>query len=447
MRKLLVLALCLLPLSAFAQFGSNTARRVVSGTAAPPALCSSSPVDMYARTGATSPGLYVCLSTNTWTGPLSAAGGSPGSPVNSVQFNSAGSFAGTSGLTTDAVGNFTLAQGTITSSTPFMNHTVTWNAGGVAFTNWLSSITCTAAATASIAAGFGTAGTQWQFKYGGANCASPQMLSPDGSGAAAPAYSFSGNTGTGMYRTASNHLAFSIGGTTQMIDIGTGGANVGPVEVNSPICDWTNGNTCIFLTPNSPAITGAGTPDGQIERGFNVNVTPVTVNANVTTDQNLMAVTIPANNLNVVGRTLRVFVAGVYSTAATSTAQMTLKIKICSVSGCGSGNVASVISIQSAALGTLTITNNAWNGTFYVTTQTASTAGAWESHGAFGIDEGALATAADSFFNDSNNATVTGSPSAIDTTAQNFLQVSFAFSAGSTSNSVTERQLVVEVVN
>src|SRR5882762_7620813 len=59
--------------SVFAQFGANTARRVVSGTAAPPATCNASPVDLYARTGATSPGLYMCLSANTWTGPLSSA--------------------------------------------------------------------------------------------------------------------------------------------------------------------------------------------------------------------------------------------------------------------------------------------------------------------------------------------------------------------------------------
>jgi hypothetical protein len=177
-----------------------------------------------------------------------------------------------------------------------------------------------------------------------------------------------------------------------------------------------------------------------------VNVTPVTVSANVTTDQSLMAFTLPANCLNTVGRTLRIFVAGVYSTAAASTAQMTLKVKICSVSGCGSGNVASVISIQTTALGSITVSNNAWNGTFYVATQTGGATGAWEPHGAFNIDLGAI-TAADSLFNDTNTATVAGSPSAIDTTAQNFLQITFAFSAASTSNSVTERQLVIDSVN
>ncbi len=74
--------------------------------------------------------------------------------------------------------NIVQTQGTITTSTPVFSHTATWNAGGVAFTNWLSNITCTAAATASIAAGVGTAGTQWQFKYNAANCGAPAFISP-----------------------------------------------------------------------------------------------------------------------------------------------------------------------------------------------------------------------------------------------------------------------------
>src|SRR5437588_2994706 len=76
MRKLLLVwLLSALVVPALAQFGSNTARRINSGTAAPPATCSSSPVDAYVRTGATLPGLYLCQSANTWSGPLSTSGG------------------------------------------------------------------------------------------------------------------------------------------------------------------------------------------------------------------------------------------------------------------------------------------------------------------------------------------------------------------------------------
>src|SRR6266481_3083956 len=66
-----------LPSRAFCQFGSNTARRIVSSTAVPPATCSANPVDVYARTGGVGPGLYLCLSQNSWTGPLAIASGFP----------------------------------------------------------------------------------------------------------------------------------------------------------------------------------------------------------------------------------------------------------------------------------------------------------------------------------------------------------------------------------
>jgi len=394
MRKLLVLALCLLPLSAFAQFSSNTARRVVSGTAAPPALCNASPVDMYARTGATSPGLYVCLTTNTWTGPLtSGGGGTTINPTNNVLPKRSNS-------TTFADSSLTDNGTTVTGTEQYVGPLLTGP---------------TYSMVGQTAQGFGDDATVW----------GPGAPTIWGAANSRLAVFFSGLTiPTGScYYWASSNINFNASRDTCLSRAGVG------------VVSFDNG-------------AGGGNGLGSSTNCRTVvNVTPVTVNANVSTDQTLMAFTLPANCLNTVGRTLRIFVAGVYSTAATSTAQMTLKVKICSVSGCGSGNVASVISIQSAALGTLTITNNAWNGTFYVTTQTASTAGAWEAHGAFGIDEGALATAADSFFNDSNTATVTGSPSAIDTTAQNFLQITFAFSAASTSNSVTQRQLVIDSVN
>jgi len=173
------------------------------------------------------------------------------------------------------------------------------------------------------------------------------------------------------------------------------------------------------------------------------NVTPVTVNANVATDQNMMACTIPAGTLNRVGRTLRVKVAGVYSTPAASTSQMTLKIKLCTVSGCGSGTVISPINIQSTALGTVQITNDNFSARSELTTQTAGASSAYEAHGEYLIDLATLATAADNVFGDGNTATV----GTIDSTAQLFLQCTFAFSNASASNSATQRQLIAETVN
>jgi|SRR6195256_3952111 len=174
-----------------------------------------------------------------------------------------------------------------------------------------------------------------------------------------------------------------------------------------------------------------------------VNVTPVTVNANVSTDQILMACTVPAGTLNLVGKTLSIRSAGVYSTPAASTTTVNLKVKLCTVSGCGSGTVITLASITSAALGAIQATNDPWNVVMFSSTQTAGASAAFEAHGNLTIDIAALMTAAEAVYADGNTATV----GTIDSTAQLFLQVTGAFSAASASNSMTHRQLIVESVN
>jgi hypothetical protein len=174
------------------------------------------------------------------------------------------------------------------------------------------------------------------------------------------------------------------------------------------------------------------------------NVTPVTVNANVTTDQNLMACTIPAGILNSALKNLRISSsAGVYSTPAASTTAITVKLKLCTVSGCGSGTVISLLNITTTALAGIQATNDQFNLTGVSTTQTAGASSAYEAHGSLLIDLGVGNTVADSMFADTNTATV----GTIDSTVQLFLQETIAFSVASASNSATQRQLVVDTVN
>ncbi len=177
------------------------------------------------------------------------------------------------------------------------------------------------------------------------------------------------------------------------------------------------------------------------------NVTPVTVTANVATDQTLMACTIPAGTINRVGRSLRILTSTIYSTPAASTTAMTIKVKICSVSGCGSGNVLTAATITSSALGTIQVTNNAIQLPLYLTVQTAGAALAVEAHGCMNIDLVTSISGADTVFCDNNTTTQTGTPSAIDSTAQNFLQVTGAFTVASASNSWSQRQMVAETIN
>jgi hypothetical protein len=196
-------------------------------------------------------------------------------------------------------------------------------------------------------------------------------------------------------------------------------------------------NTTLRTTVNENN-TGA-TP---LSKSICVNVTPVTVNANVATDQNLMTCTLPAGILNLAGRTLRITTGDLYTTPVASVATINTKVKLCTVSGCGSGTVITLANITSSA-NPGTVTNNSINLQLLSTTQTGGASSAYEAHGNMVVDLGASPGLADSTFSDSNTATI----GTIDSTAQLFLQITGAFSVASASNSRTERQLIVEVLN
>jgi hypothetical protein len=164
-----------------------------------------------------------------------------------------------------------------------------------------------------------------------------------------------------------------------------------------------------------------------------VNVTPVTVSANVSTDQNLMSATVNAGVLNSVGRTLKLWGAGLFTTPALSAATITVKVNL--------GAVTLATFTSSANPGT--VTNNSFNFELKITTQTAGATAVFEVHGNMTIDLGASPGQADSVFSDINTAV----SSALDSTAANTLQITIAFSSASASNSATQRQMIGEFVN
>jgi hypothetical protein len=174
------------------------------------------------------------------------------------------------------------------------------------------------------------------------------------------------------------------------------------------------------------------------------NVTPVTVNASTTSDQNLMSCLIgyPKQWLSL-NKTLRIRLKGLYSTTASSTATINLKAKFCHVSGCGSGVVITPISITSAALGSIQATNNPFLFDANITMQTSGSSATYEGSGQLAIDLASSPSAASSLFLDTNTATVGTN----DATTYFYLQLSGAFSAASANNSMTARQLIVETVN
>lgn len=160
-----VLLLCSLPV--FGQrnqfvspSGMQVTNRVAVGvqsSATLPSTCTygAGNVSLYYKTGA-SAGFYTCNSASTgWDGPYSTSSGTPGGSNTQIQYNNSSAFGGISGATTDGAKitlstPLTSTQGTITTSTPFLTHTATWNAAGVAFTNIFSNVTDTASATGSL---------------------------------------------------------------------------------------------------------------------------------------------------------------------------------------------------------------------------------------------------------------------------------------------------------
>jgi len=186
----------------------------------------------------------------------------------------------------------------------------------------------------------------------------------------------SGNFGIGSTTTTS---MFNVGTSAQFQVNSTG--VVSDLEGAAP--SGTAGRDLLHADSTNKAFSENENNTGEkvLSRSFCINTTPVTVSANVTTDQNLMACTLSANQLNILNRTLKITTASIYSTPAASVAQMTEKIKLCTVSGCGSGVVVPLVSIQSAALGTLQITNNAIQLPIVVTTQTTGASSTYEAHG------------------------------------------------------------------
>jgi len=304
-----------------------------------------------------------------------------------------------------------IAQGSITNTvaTPLMQLESTWNNASLVGVGIVENVTNTASAAGSLLMSLNVGGT-FQFKVDKA--------------------------GVGSFAT-------SIGtGTQPACTAGTGGAlcqTEGTSATGLASTDIWDANS----TQHAASVNNNNTGDMPVSRVACVSVAPVTVAANVTTDQLLMACTLSANLLNVVGRTLKVTTASIYSTPAASVSQMTEKIKLCTVSGCGSGTVVTLVSIQSSALGTITVTNNAIQLPAFITTQTAGASSTYEAHGCLDIDLNSSISGADTVFCDTNTAV----SAAIDSTVQLFLQVTGAFSTASASNSWSERQLIVEVLD
>lgn len=209
-----------------------------------------------------------------------------------------------------------------------------------------------------------------------------------------------------------------------------------------------NGNSSVFalaatnaLTVSSPTCTDS---NGNLTAtGCTINAvtstTPVTVNANSTSDQQLMELSLSAGYLNSLGRPFDFFGAGVYTTQAAQTPTLEFKIKLCTVSGCGSGTVISLVDITSGAT-TAASTNISWNLRALGVTAATGATGNLEIHGPATIDLGNVISTASTVYGDTNTAV----SSNIDLTAALFVDFTIKFSTNAAgANTCTQREGVV----
>jgi len=230
-----------------------------------------------------------------------------------------------------------------------------------------------------------------------------------------------------VYSTASA-LALSAVPTAHGVIVGEGAAAPSSTSAGtSGQCFLSNGSS---TDPSFQACPGGAGAGNSV-----TSTTPVTVNTNTTSDQQLMELSLGAGYFNSSKQPFLFDGAGVYTTQTAQTPTITLKIKLCTVSGCGSGTVVTLISIVSTAT-VAAVSNNNWNLSVLGYTATTGTTGNLEIHGPLAVDLGALTTTADSIFVDTNTAV----SSNIDLTAALFVDFTIAFSTNAaTANTFTQR--------
>lgn len=149
----------------------------------------------------------------------------------------------------------------------------------------------------------------------------------------------------------------------------------------------------------------------------------------VTTAQTMGSALLTAGFQNVVGRTLEICGAGIYTSAGTSTPTMTISLL--------DGGV-TAMSVTTDALSATAVTNAPFRFCFTLATAAAGATGTLESHGWLAADIGSSTTAASTIYLDA----LAGLSSPINFTAANTLAFRVAASAALTSVQLRSLQVV-----
>jgi len=206
-----------------------------------------------------------------------------------------------------------------------------------------------------------------------------------------------------------------------------------------PISCGPGANYMYLDSPNNITYScgGLGTVPIPNDAWFSVlSSTTAQATANVSTDQNLISSTMgmPYSEwvMNQPGRLLEYAGFGTYNLGTTST--VTVKLKLCTIAGCGSGTVITLASWTTASQTNTSVTLG-FNVNAYCVTVTSGATGTLECHGTLNFDSGATLAAASTTFNDSNTAVISSVP----LNGQWFLQSTLAFNSANASNTATLR--------
>lgn len=109
---------------------SGTAARVVSGVTLP-TTCNPNNTNIFFLTsgGVGVAGIYWCSTSNVWSGPMGAGGGTPGGANTQLQYNNAGVFSGITGATTNGT-VLTLIKPIIGKPNPYTGVSLVIDGGG-----------------------------------------------------------------------------------------------------------------------------------------------------------------------------------------------------------------------------------------------------------------------------------------------------------------------------
>lgn len=232
---------------------------------------------------------------------------------------------------------------------------------------------------------------------------------------------FAGGTQTATSSPVS--LTADVSGITPIANGGTGTASPALIP-----------GTNVTITGSWPNQTINSTGGGGGSGTSVTSSTPVTVTANTTSEQFLMELALSSGYLNSLGQPFLINGSFLYTTPVAQTPTLTINVRLCTVSGCGSGTNRLLGSIVTTATLASSTNNNA-NISLLAYVHATGATGTLEVHGPLSIDLGALSTSADSIFNDVNTA----ASGTIDLTAALFVDFTVTTSTGSASNSITQR--------